>query len=69
MWILQNATTAILIAITSNVPTVPKMTFSKYNENYIADAILALTEKGVSLVRAARQYDVPKSTFSGRMKN
>jgi hypothetical protein len=34
----------------------------------LADAILAITEEGVSLVRAAQQYGVPKSTLSNRIK-
>jgi hypothetical protein len=45
------------------------MTSSKYNEDDIADDILAITEEGVSLVRAAQQYGVPKSTLSDRMKD
>jgi lambda repressor-like predicted transcriptional regulator len=44
------------------------MTSSKYTEDDIADAILAITEEGVSLVRAAQPYGVPKSTLSDCMK-
>jgi hypothetical protein len=44
------------------------MTFSTYAEDYIADNVLAITEEGVSLVRAAQQYGVPKSTLSDRIQ-
>jgi hypothetical protein len=44
------------------------MTSSTYTEDDIADTILAITEEGVSLVQAAQQYAVPKSTLSDRIK-
>jgi DNA-directed RNA polymerase specialized sigma24 family protein len=38
-----------------------------YVEDNLADAILAVTDEGLSINKAAQQYDVPRSTISSRL--
>jgi hypothetical protein len=41
---------------------------ARYNEDDIADAILAVTDGGQSLGQAALRFGIPKTTLSSRMR-
>jgi hypothetical protein len=45
-----------------------EMAFRQYTENDIADAILAITDDGLSQHQAAQRYGIPKSILQNRMR-
>jgi hypothetical protein len=45
----------------------PKMPAKGHTEDEVANAILAVTDDGLSLNKAAQQHDIPKQTLSDQM--
>jgi transposase-like protein len=43
------------------------MVTTGHNEDDLADAILSVTDEGLSINKAAQQYGVPRSTISSRL--
>jgi hypothetical protein len=57
-----------LYKLARHLPDQLEMASRQYTEEDIADAILAITDDGISQYQAAQRYGIPKSTLQNRMR-